>query len=206
MHVRIFVSMEALSLAALWPMLLLFNALQSCCHSVVFSCQTFPRGMKIDAQESSACNTVFFRVRFRDLGIKRLKIFNQAFLGEGPVLTWHDTEGNGVKSFYHAACGGNDPSFLRKVIWDNWARLRLLSLCGVFVNWCCVCKQDDCKKDYCTVLVSTDGDVAYITIRCPDCAFMSNAMRAVVRKVAKCFPTAIISGKSLNEIPDNFLW
>ncbi|KDP22419.1 hypothetical protein JCGZ_26250 [Jatropha curcas] len=34
----------------------------------------------------------------------------------------------------------------------------------------------------------------------PDCAFMSNAMRSAVRKVAKCFPTAIISGRSRDKV------
>ncbi|XP_057509225.1 probable trehalose-phosphate phosphatase G isoform X2 [Actinidia eriantha] len=34
----------------------------------------------------------------------------------------------------------------------------------------------------------------------PDCAFMSNAMRAAVRNVAKCFPTAIISGRSRDKV------
>lgn len=34
----------------------------------------------------------------------------------------------------------------------------------------------------------------------PDCAFMSNSMRSVVRKVAKCFPTAIISGRSRDKV------
>ncbi|KAJ4706221.1 Trehalose 6-phosphate phosphatase [Melia azedarach] len=34
----------------------------------------------------------------------------------------------------------------------------------------------------------------------PDCAFMSDAMRAVVKKVAKYFPTAIISGRSRDKV------
>ncbi|XP_058181674.1 probable trehalose-phosphate phosphatase F isoform X3 [Rhododendron vialii] len=34
----------------------------------------------------------------------------------------------------------------------------------------------------------------------PDCAFMSLAMRAAVRNVAKCFPTAIISGRSRDKV------
>ncbi|KAL6972543.1 trehalose-phosphatase [Sarracenia purpurea var. burkii] len=34
----------------------------------------------------------------------------------------------------------------------------------------------------------------------PDCAFMSNAMRAAVRNVAKYFPTAIISGRSRDKV------
>ncbi|KAF2311719.1 hypothetical protein GH714_026360 [Hevea brasiliensis] len=34
----------------------------------------------------------------------------------------------------------------------------------------------------------------------PDCAFMSNAMRSAVKKVAKCFPTAIISGRSRDKV------
>ncbi|XP_009370472.2 trehalose-phosphate phosphatase A [Pyrus x bretschneideri] len=34
----------------------------------------------------------------------------------------------------------------------------------------------------------------------PDCAFMSDAMRASVRKVAKHFPTAIISGRSHDKV------
>ncbi|KAJ4822776.1 hypothetical protein Tsubulata_036128 [Turnera subulata] len=34
----------------------------------------------------------------------------------------------------------------------------------------------------------------------PDCAFMSNSMRAVVKKVAQCFPTAIISGRSRDKV------
>lgn len=34
----------------------------------------------------------------------------------------------------------------------------------------------------------------------PDCAFMSNAMRAAVRNVAKLFPTAIISGRSRDKV------
>ncbi|XP_057473842.1 probable trehalose-phosphate phosphatase F [Actinidia eriantha] len=34
----------------------------------------------------------------------------------------------------------------------------------------------------------------------PECAFMSNAMRAAVRNVAKCFPTAIISGRSRDKV------
>ncbi|MFS7958521.1 putative trehalose-phosphatase [Helianthus anomalus] len=34
----------------------------------------------------------------------------------------------------------------------------------------------------------------------PDHAFMSNAMRAAVRNVAKCFPTAIISGRSREKV------
>ncbi|KAF3944385.1 hypothetical protein ACB098_12G085700 [Castanea mollissima] len=36
----------------------------------------------------------------------------------------------------------------------------------------------------------------------PDCAFMSDAMRAVVKKVAKYFPTAIISGRSRDKVYD----
>ncbi|XP_057951827.1 trehalose-phosphate phosphatase A-like isoform X2 [Malania oleifera] len=34
----------------------------------------------------------------------------------------------------------------------------------------------------------------------PDAAFMSGAMRAAVRNVAKCFPTAIISGRSRDKV------
>lgn len=34
----------------------------------------------------------------------------------------------------------------------------------------------------------------------PDCAFMSETMRAAVKKVAKYFPTAIISGRSRNKV------
>ncbi|KAF8379262.1 hypothetical protein HHK36_028695 [Tetracentron sinense] len=34
----------------------------------------------------------------------------------------------------------------------------------------------------------------------PDRAFMSNAMRSAVRNVAKCFPTAIISGRSRDKV------
>ncbi|XP_024027890.1 trehalose-phosphate phosphatase A isoform X1 [Morus notabilis] len=34
----------------------------------------------------------------------------------------------------------------------------------------------------------------------PDCAFMSDAMRAAVQKVAKYFPTAIISGRSRDKV------
>ncbi|CAN0902550.1 Trehalose-phosphate phosphatase A [Linum grandiflorum] len=34
----------------------------------------------------------------------------------------------------------------------------------------------------------------------PDCAFMSNDMRAAVKKVAKYFPTAIISGRSRDKV------
>lgn len=34
----------------------------------------------------------------------------------------------------------------------------------------------------------------------PDCAFMSDAMRGVVRKVSKHFPTAIISGRSRDKV------
>ncbi|XP_041002685.1 trehalose-phosphate phosphatase A [Juglans microcarpa x Juglans regia] len=34
----------------------------------------------------------------------------------------------------------------------------------------------------------------------PDCAFMSEAMRAAVKKVAKYFPTAIISGRSRDKV------
>ncbi|XP_031379593.1 trehalose-phosphate phosphatase A-like [Punica granatum] len=34
----------------------------------------------------------------------------------------------------------------------------------------------------------------------PDLAFMSDTMRAAVRKVAKCFPTAIISGRSRDKV------
>jgi trehalose 6-phosphate phosphatase len=34
----------------------------------------------------------------------------------------------------------------------------------------------------------------------PDCAFMSDAMRAAVKKVAKYFPTAIISGRSRDKV------
>ncbi|WCJ36489.1 Haloacid dehalogenase-like hydrolase (HAD) superfamily protein [Euphorbia peplus] len=34
----------------------------------------------------------------------------------------------------------------------------------------------------------------------PDCAFMSSAMRNVVKKVSKCFPTAIISGRSCDKV------
>ncbi|KAK9994193.1 hypothetical protein SO802_023896 [Lithocarpus litseifolius] len=36
----------------------------------------------------------------------------------------------------------------------------------------------------------------------PDCAFMSDAMRAAVKKVAKYFPTAIISGRSRDKVYD----
>ncbi|XP_050224124.1 trehalose-phosphate phosphatase A [Mercurialis annua] len=34
----------------------------------------------------------------------------------------------------------------------------------------------------------------------PDCAFMSSAMRSAVKNVAKCFPTAIISGRSRDKV------
>ncbi|KAK7258229.1 hypothetical protein RIF29_32788 [Crotalaria pallida] len=34
----------------------------------------------------------------------------------------------------------------------------------------------------------------------PDCAFMSDNMRAAVKKVAECFPTAIISGRSVDKV------
>ncbi|GMI75640.1 trehalose-6-phosphate phosphatase A [Hibiscus trionum] len=34
----------------------------------------------------------------------------------------------------------------------------------------------------------------------PDCAFMSNEMRAALKDVAKCFPTAIISGRSRDKV------
>jgi trehalose 6-phosphate phosphatase len=40
----------------------------------------------------------------------------------------------------------------------------------------------------------------------PDCAFMSSAMRSAVKKVANCFPTAIISGRSRDKVIDRLLW
>ncbi|GFY81975.1 hypothetical protein Acr_02g0002150 [Actinidia rufa] len=204
--------------------------------------------------ESSACNTVCFRVRFRDLGIKRLKIFNQALLGEVPVLTWHDT-GAGARSKWDTSM--NNQTRLKKtteIVWDivfrrEWSQVilscclwrmvgpHLISLSSVLGLGDCGFHEilisysyEDCKKDICTVLLTyplTLASFEKITncakgkkltlfldygrtlspiVDYPDCAFMSNAMRAVVRKVAKCFPTAIISGRSLNEIPDNFLW
>nr|GMD70330.1 trehalose-phosphate phosphatase A-like isoform X1 [Ipomoea batatas] len=44
-----------------------------------------------------------------------------------------------------------------------------------------------------------DGTLSPI-VRNPNCALMSNAMRAAVKKVAKYFPTAIISGRSRDKV------
>ncbi|XP_039017757.1 probable trehalose-phosphate phosphatase E [Hibiscus syriacus] len=42
-----------------------------------------------------------------------------------------------------------------------------------------------------------DGTLSPI-VADPDRAFMSKKMRKTVRKVAKCFPTAIVSGRSVD--------
>ncbi|XP_030532938.1 trehalose-phosphate phosphatase A [Rhodamnia argentea] len=44
-----------------------------------------------------------------------------------------------------------------------------------------------------------DGTLSPI-VENPDCAFMSESMRAAVEEAAKCFPTAIISGRSRDKV------
>ncbi|GMJ13653.1 trehalose-6-phosphate phosphatase A [Hibiscus trionum] len=50
-----------------------------------------------------------------------------------------------------------------------------------------------------TLFLDYDGTLSPIVDN-PDCAFMSNDMRAAVKNVAKCFPTAIISGRSRDKV------
>ncbi|CAJ1974369.1 unnamed protein product [Sphenostylis stenocarpa] len=51
------------------------------------------------------------------------------------------------------------------------------------------------------VFLDYDGTLSPI-VNDPDCAFMSDEMRAVVNEVATYFPTAIISGRSRNKVKD----
>ncbi|KAK9045659.1 hypothetical protein V6N11_051568 [Hibiscus sabdariffa] len=50
-----------------------------------------------------------------------------------------------------------------------------------------------------TLFLDYDGTLSPIVDN-PDCAFMSNDMRVAVKNVAKCFPTAIISGRSRDKV------
>ncbi|KAM7273366.1 hypothetical protein ACFE04_028030 [Oxalis oulophora] len=51
------------------------------------------------------------------------------------------------------------------------------------------------------VFLDYDGTLSPI-VNDPDSAFMSDEMRAAVHKVAKCFPTAIISGRSRDKVKE----
>ncbi|CAN0901863.1 Probable trehalose-phosphate phosphatase 4 [Linum grandiflorum] len=51
------------------------------------------------------------------------------------------------------------------------------------------------------VFLDYDGTLSPI-VDDPNLAFMSEEMRAAVREVAKCFPTAIISGRSIDKVKD----
>ncbi|XP_028795352.1 probable trehalose-phosphate phosphatase F [Neltuma alba] len=57
------------------------------------------------------------------------------------------------------------------------------------------------KNKKIAMFLDYDGTLSPI-VDDPDCAFMSEAMRSVVRDVAKCFPTAIISGRSRDKVYD----
>ncbi|KAI4324901.1 hypothetical protein MLD38_030344 [Melastoma candidum] len=50
-----------------------------------------------------------------------------------------------------------------------------------------------------TLFLDYDGTLSPIVDN-PDCAFMTDPMRASVRMAAKCFPTAIISGRSRDKV------
>ncbi|KAE8022385.1 hypothetical protein FH972_008187 [Carpinus fangiana] len=58
---------------------------------------------------------------------------------------------------------------------------------------------DQAKGKSIALFLDYDGTLSPIVDN-PDCAFMSDAMRAVVKKVAKYFPTAIISGRSRDKV------
>ncbi|KAK4260436.1 hypothetical protein QN277_003551 [Acacia crassicarpa] len=57
------------------------------------------------------------------------------------------------------------------------------------------------KNKKIAMFLDYDGTLSPI-VNDPDRAFMSEAMRSVVRNVAKCFPTAIISGRSREKVYD----
>ncbi|KAL9374783.1 hypothetical protein Peur_031662 [Populus x canadensis] len=57
----------------------------------------------------------------------------------------------------------------------------------------------DAKGKKIVVFLDYDGTLSPI-VNDPDCAFMSDEMRAAVREVAKYFPTAIISGRSRDKV------
>ncbi|KAI4315284.1 hypothetical protein L6164_028113 [Bauhinia variegata] len=57
------------------------------------------------------------------------------------------------------------------------------------------------KNKKIAMFLDYDGTLSPI-VDDPDCAFMSEAMRATVRSVAKYFPTAIISGRSRDKVYD----
>ncbi|KAJ1379611.1 Trehalose-phosphatase [Sesbania bispinosa] len=60
---------------------------------------------------------------------------------------------------------------------------------------------DRAKNKKIAMFLDYDGTLSPI-VDDPDCAFMSESMRATVRKVAKYFPTAIISGRSRDKVFD----
>ncbi|XP_057738904.1 probable trehalose-phosphate phosphatase F [Arachis stenosperma] len=57
------------------------------------------------------------------------------------------------------------------------------------------------KNNKVAVFLDYDGTLSPI-VDDPDCAFMSEPMRETVRSVARCFPTAIISGRSRDQVYD----
>ncbi|TKY55421.1 trehalose-phosphate phosphatase G [Spatholobus suberectus] len=60
---------------------------------------------------------------------------------------------------------------------------------------------DLAKNKKIAMFLDYDGTLSPI-VDDPDCAFMSESMRTTVRSVAKCFPTAIISGRSRDKVFD----
>ncbi|KAI4327098.1 hypothetical protein L6164_019598 [Bauhinia variegata] len=60
---------------------------------------------------------------------------------------------------------------------------------------------DRAKNNKIAIFLDYDGTLSPIVDN-PDCAFMSESMRATVRSVAKYFPTAIISGRSRDKVFD----
>lgn len=60
---------------------------------------------------------------------------------------------------------------------------------------------DSAKDKQIAMFLDYDGTLSPI-VDDPDCAFMSEAMRATVRSVAKYIPTAIISGRSRDKVFD----
>ncbi|AES90952.1 putative trehalose-phosphatase [Medicago truncatula] len=60
---------------------------------------------------------------------------------------------------------------------------------------------DHAKNKKIAMFLDYDGTLSPI-VEDPDCAFMTEPMRTTVRRVAKCFPTAIISGRSRDKVFD----